>query len=471
MKKIMVVLLMVALFVGGAFAGEGFGITARIEGSLFSTTVGNGTSAIGFFQTLDTPHEDFALSFSYDDPDGLYGATLGFETNPTDGWTSAYTNPGTLIPVVSDAFAWVKIGNVLKLRAGKGGDYRAIEKIGGEEEFGVQWLTGQDFTGPGTGDVSYNTSDPFDFGSGLVANIFAGPVTIGLFAAPSKGFSVWDQDISKALPSEVETSSLWTGEPRFKNVNSIFDYQYGLSALYASDIVDVGAAFKLSRVGAESWNGIDDPTDPDYIGDKWGLLGIDFGVYGKIKAIQGLELGVGVAGQKSYADAKDDAGKYDPFLLGIGLDVKFTGVDKLTLGFYNNISLWTVPKNTDLDSNDKDISHFYLTDQLEVAYAVTEKLTIDARVQNFLQTYDDPQDTATNGATGTHNVDKLGIRAGVAYKVKPNAQVTARLQFVNTAYDSDPEGWGKVTGFFGETEPAKRNHFTFSIPVGIKVEF
>jgi hypothetical protein len=496
MKKIMVALLMAALFAGSVFAADGFSLTVDVNGNLFTTTAGNGTTETGFFKSLDGGSNDSDLEFAYTDPDGAYGATLHYEV----GQAGDNKNAGSFGVYNTKANAWVKFGNIVKLSAGRGIDYRAIEKVGGDKDFGAIGLKnfGAVFAGGKTANPDFSTTDAFKFGSGLVANIFAGPVNIGLFAGPSTGVSAWDE--STNLPwYDAETDVMWNGSAKLKNVLNLFNYEYGLSLLYESDVADVGAALKLSRVDAES-TGVTEVTTPEtgtiigYLPDgtpvyspsgftpsstsdfptkgSWGTIATNFGVYGKVKAIDALVIGVGYAGYKEYADADKDPGKYNsPFVSGVNLDLKYTGIDKLTLGLYNNASFYSLSEEKESGLVvQQQRSFFFLFDELNVGYALTEKLSIDARVRNYLATT--TFKTGSDDKEGNVGVDQLAIRAGVVYKVKPNAQVWARAQFTNYAHSTSfDDAHGKKAWLNVDADKSSRDHIKFDIPVGIQVKF
>jgi hypothetical protein len=484
MKKIMVALLMAALLVGVAFAGEGFTMRAQVEGNLFTQTAGeNGTTSAGFFTGLDNGAGDFDLTFQYDDPDGLYGAKVNFDLG-----SDSFKTSGKQLPHIGTAFAWVKIANLIKVSAGRDISYRAIEKVGGDKDFGVQGMDPDD-----DGYVSaITTSDPFKFGSGLVLNVLTGPLNIGLFAGPSQGIKVWNQDGTVAPDG---TKTYWNGEMVLKETLDLFNYQYGASAKYASDLVDVGAAFKMTRYDGKSiapkygiegdtdtiigyyyGDADNDPSTPDVLipvyGTKekltgltngdWGKLSLDFGLYAQIKAVDGLTIGVGYAGSKGWKDQKEDAGKHDPFRSGINLDAKYT-LGALTAGLYNNISFWS--RAEDAEANVSEYKVFYLFDELNVAYAVTPKLTADFRARNYLFN----NEMKVGDETVTSTMDRLALRAGVDYKVVPDkASVWVRLQFTTDMYSGSEDGMGHIGN---NKEAASMNNNTFSIPVGVKVTF
>jgi hypothetical protein len=508
MKKIMVALLMAALIGGGAFAGEGFGVTAQVEGNLFTTTAGeSGTTDAGFFTGLNKGAGDFELAFSYDDADGLYGAKLKFEAGG-DAKSDVKVYGGALVPVIGTAWAYVNFGGLVKVTAGKDISYRAASKVGGDKDFGVLGVdydsdkaadvaTGHEQGAQDAGkNIGFTSTDPFKFGDGLVVNVLVGPLDIGLFAGPSQGIKVWNQDkplFNSGVP-DVKDKPLWDGSLQFNETLDKFNYQYGVSVAFKHEIVDAGLAFKMTRANGKSMAPIKgewttDPVAGDIIGytkdgtpiyktdgtgvwstsgvteGDWGIQSYDWGLYGTIKAVPNLTIGVGYAGHKDYVDEKDDAGKYDsPITTGINLDAKYV-LGNLTAGLYNNISLWSQPEET---GKQREQSYFFLFDELNVAYKVTEKLTADVRARNYLSTYTMKMDSTSQAVT----VDRLAIRAGVEYQVAPSAKGWARLQFENTAYSSDPttDGWDKVSAA-GASKETSRDHFTFSIPVGIQVKF
>jgi hypothetical protein len=492
MKKIMAVLLMAALFAGVAFAGDRFSVRAKAEGDLFTTTAGSsGTTEGAFFKGLDAPHGDTQAEFSYD-AESVWGGLVRFRLNNIDTATNVVNAPR--------AFAWVNFGGIVKVSAGKGIDYRAIEKVDGITDFGVNYVK--------TEDGSITTSDPFKFGSGLLANVIVGPINVGLFAGPSAGAKPLNTEKGTALTSagskelggdtfylytdgdgndyvspiggltvipEFETDPFWNGDLKAKDVKDFYNYQYGFSVFYGSDLADVGAVLRLSRAGTESAGGIVDSFAPPGTWDdttpitpatlvatadgSYGALVTDFGLYGKIKAIDGLVIGVGYAGNYAYPDKEKDATKHVPFKSGINLDAKYTGIDKLTIGLYNNLSFWTQTAESPI----KDTSYLNILDRLDVAYALNDKLTVDARVQNV------------NGGTTydgkTWGVDVLTLRAGAVYKFAPDVSAYARLQFANTSYSDGRDYGSGFSSYTNVTKDVSRDHFTFSIPVGIDVKF
>jgi hypothetical protein len=489
MKKIMVALLMVALIGGGAFAGDRFTVTAEVEGNLLTTTSGaGGTTNSESFTALNKADGDFELEFKYDGD--AYGGQLTFEG---------------LDASIKNANAWLKFGEIAKVTAGLGYDYRAIGQVGGDADFGAQFYKeiGQD---PTKG-VEIGTTDPFLFGSGLLVNIFAGPAEIGIFA--DYGNSVKAIKTGKGLTGSGKAPNWFGDYADYKNAKPFSNYTYGVSAKYESDLFDAGAALKLTSKDAKGYvspffnePGFDQEefvtliisgssaaaaavaAGTTTVGEgTYPFVSTDFGVYGKIRAVDGLEIGVGVAGQDAYQTKEKDQKVNDPFRLGINLDAKYTGIENLTVGLYNNASFWTYPgSKKDIDYGefgtslggvkkvkaDTPASYFYLFDELNAEYKLSDTITLDARVRNYAQT-----GSVLSSSVG---VDYLVARAGVTYAVDEFAKVWARVQLGSVSYSTSGEkeiaGWANVKKADGSGKAeTSRDHITFSIPVGIQVKF
>jgi hypothetical protein len=499
MKKIMATLLVAALVVGSAFAGDGWAAKVDIDTDLLNVTdvKGNensffkntGSGNVSYFASADTD-----IAFTYDDPDGKYGGKINLLTDFNAG------------PVgkIGDVFAYVKFGSLVKVKAGAFTD-RASSKVYGDKDPGLLWFK------PGDNNTAaIATSDPFGFG-GLTATIYAGPAEVWLLATPITNYRVWDP-----RKNNPDTGSGTTAEqPKFddnsnvaadwNNYDTVSDYKFGAAVKFPlPDVVDVAASFKLAHTGSASttfYTGSESYTYWDQgnykqgtrtagalnsVG-KWGQKELDFGLYANVKALSsmGLNLGLGAYGSQITADGYKnllgqgsykwvEASKYDEYLkLGFDLAVKYTGIDKLTLQLGNNVSFYTDPfDGEDKGTTGADAEYFILYNQLAVGYALSDTLTLDATVRNYLG-----QVTGANNMKDMKVVkDDLRFDAKLTYKISGNASAFGGVRFDTTSYTYDgyPSGVtdAQKKSFEAGTEAnLGKAGYIFSVPVGFTVSW
>jgi hypothetical protein len=445
MRKVFVAIALAALACGTAFAEGEFSAKVDIDANLLNfthTDVQNDEYIIptekpesNVTNVLGSPNfGDAEIKVAYTDSEDRFGAVIGFDFDEKLTGT---------VPL-GDLYGWGRIGSKdsffsTKFQLGKFTD-RVIEKIGGDKDLGVLTI---DVSGKAN-EISIDTTDSFGLGDdtiGFLAWVYVGPVAVNVFAAPSAYHK------AQYLIADNDTT-----ETKIK-VDPYYSYKAGGSLAYTlPDILTIGASFRQTHTAGSSI----------YKGD----ISNDYGLYGDIIALSnlGVEIGLGYSGRIAFEDEEDGI-DYAPIQHAVHLDAKYTGIDKLVVGLYNNLSFSTLAKDKTL-AYDEDIaaimdiytdeSTFVLYNELEVSYDLTEKFTPSLNFKNYYSTI-----LGRNGVKDRdYGKDTFSVEAKATYKITGNASLRAGVKFENILY-ATPE----------DSVILRNNSYSISIPVGVTIEW
>jgi hypothetical protein len=219
-----------------------------------------------------------------------------------------------------------------------------------------------------------------------------------------------------------------------------------------ADIDGVGtfsALFKSYQWPIEIYNGLYSMAIGQYYTPVAGSYAnnITFGAYADITAVENLGISLGYTGFMLTNDNSD----YENILWnGIDLRATWTGIETLSVSTHNNISLANgVEKNWALGFLGKDESFLHLYNSLGATKELTEDFSVSAQIGNVFSVID--------RAGGKTEQDTFWVEPKFIAKVGEHAEFSAGLR-LDVAMTT-------VSGSDDETMT------TFSIPVGIKVNF
>jgi hypothetical protein len=218
--------------------------------------------------------------------------------------------------------------------------------------------------------------------------------------------------------------------------------------------------------------------------DDQGIYDHSFGLYAGISVMKDLALGVGYSGYvRTHENATNNNKYIYPLFSGIDLRLKFTGVDKLSLIFNNNISfagttgddddatlivgLNNLKSGQDIGgkgaNGGKELteSSFFMANMLGIFYKVTDDLTGSFQVGNKLTTYNETDGRESTTKKTDSVTDQLWVAAGAEFTLGSNVLLGAALRL---DVDSTSK---KVT----DTAETNGGLLTFGIPLRIKVQF
>jgi hypothetical protein len=161
-----------------------------------------------------------------------------------------------------------------------------------------------------------------------------------------------------------------------------------------------------------------------------------------------------------------------PYFNGIDLRLAFTGVDKLTVNFNNNISFSTISGSGDSTivvvspfgingpSVDTDISASYLGlyNALGVKFQVTDELFANFNIENLLGTVTLVNTDADTKILGVEDNFRAFLGAGYAFGDHVDLETGLLFNLTSTVREETNQ-----TNFNG-------GEFTFAIPIRFKVE-
>jgi hypothetical protein len=381
---------------------------------------------------------DTSIEFKYTDPADRFGGVIGIDFDGT------LTNTFPL----GDLYGWGRVTKYARFQLGKF-TYRTIEKIGGDKDLGVLL-----FNIDKDGDLAFDTTDSFGLGDdtiGFLASGYIGPAALNVFVTPD-AYHV-------ARTYKVPGSSGGT-EPN--KVPAYYSYKAGGSLRFDfPGLVSVAASFRQEHTTGDTYTVL-------------GYISNDYGLYADITALSafGLEIGVGYSGRVAFEDLyfqegeeERDALDFAPVMHAIHLDLKYTGVPKLTVGLYNNISFYSLAADKTL-VYDKDIAAvadvytdekvFVLYNELTASYNITETFFPSLKLRNYYG--------SISGRNGTkdqdYGKDVLTIEALANYNITKEVSLRTGLKFINAVYNT-PE-----TSYV-----LKNDTFVFAIPIGITVQW
>jgi hypothetical protein len=234
-----------------------------------------------------------------------------------------------------------------------------------------------------------------------------------------------------------------------------------------------------------------DPTQPN--GD--GFTAHSFGLFANLDLLDSLGIGLAYSGfvvsrekNNNVAGVDGDATYRYPYYNGIDLHVNFTGVDKLTINFNNNISFSTIKGSDSTDTitvginkgsaiggqqgadyaglGDSYRSQGYLSlyNALGVKYQISEPMYVNFQVANRLYSYTETWKAEKGRASeyiGKDGSDNFRVGLGAGYKLNDSVELSSGLVFDLASYTHN-ETNGGVNNFDWGT-------FTFGIPIYFKV--
>jgi len=296
------------------------------------------------------------------------------------------------------------------------------------------------------------------------------------------------------------------GNFRFALGSTLGSFNDGLDNPYAS-ASSVEAGFMLSAKGLGplsldafyAINGNDRNTFVRGTG-AWGNL---FGVYAGLNIVENLGLSVGYTGNflQNEKQEEPDGTTTKPFDLinplwsGIDIKVKFTGINKLSLTFNNNISFAAVKAGDEitktgtnviigLDGNDfhlsgdlKDAnqSWFAYNAVLGANYALSDRLSVTFALMNLLGVYssDSKREGTGYSTTAKSTITKDELRSSIhaEYTVgNVTVGLGLNLGLITDSYESQRDAANSGTS---STETTKITFTTvkFGVPLFFKVAF
>jgi hypothetical protein len=346
---------------------------------------------------------------------------------------------------LSELYGWVKpFGEHFKFTAGIFENTDGVADYTDDiDEFSMGvFVTGEGeefFTEPNSVDET-NTA----LTNGFLTDAIFGPITVQLLLA---------SNYSKESASELAGGLLtaMTGSPTTVDAEDRF-FRIG-----GRVIADVGVGAVSALIRTFQWpiaivdevTKLEDPNFSGYPGTKTNWT--SFGAYFDLTAVENLGVSLGYTGMLPIINDSD----YDNVLYsGIDLRATWTGIEGLSLSTHNNLSF---AKGSDKDWSEmllgNDSSFFTLFNAIGATKEINDKFSVNAVVSNIFSKTD-------LGDTGKIEYDSLGIAATFIAKVSENAEFNAglRLDIEKTA----------LSGGFGDADDSVT---TFSVPVGIKVNF
>jgi hypothetical protein len=213
--------------------------------------------------------------------------------------------------------------------------------------------------------------------------------------------------------------------------------------------------------------------------------------------MQGLGIGIGYSGYVKVEEDNDDHKTFNPYYSGIDLRFAFTGIDKLSLTFNNNISFSAVTGETDTDKtiigigdslgvgtlmasyglgtgtlalpDDFSDAYFGMYNGLAVGYKLSDPLVARVEIGNRMGSY-----TLTMDDYKFETLyDKLRVVLSAAYTLNSHVGLEAGLAFQidHASLAVDKSFTGGFGAFPGGDDEFKGGTFTFGIPLRLHVVF
>jgi hypothetical protein len=306
---------------------------------------------------------------------------------------------------------------------------------------------------PGEDDDPFSEPEPImtapSLSDGLLTDVIFGPVTVQLLLAANysgeSGSAVVNDLLS--LPYEVGTNT----------VIDAIDTDQRFFRIGGRVIVDVGvgtvsALFKTFQwpTAVEYVAGmmLEGTSNPSLTGSKQNYH--TFGGYFDLTSVENLGVSLGYTG---FLTAHDGSNVDNVLYSGIDLRATWTGIEGLSLSTHNNISFAKGSEKDWFLLQGKDASFFSLYNAIGATKELTDKFSVNAVISNVFSKTD-------FGDTGKTEYDGFGVSAKFITKVTEYAEfnIGAQLDIAKTT----------TSGIFGDTDDTVT---TFSVPVGIKVNF
>jgi hypothetical protein len=534
MKKLFAISILFTLLTAAAFAQFGFKITGEFYPNLLLVTAPTGDAAqvnnektlagkvpyggVGTFDFLtasDWPAgKGLSATFSYEERDEKrYGGKIqlamgslierGSAFFAKSGDTVRFTD--ILGSYIGDWDVWGKAG-IFTGKVGNTGVDGVVSGYDGALDFLLEGVKYTDYgiILPGDPDANYNH---FGTGSGIgmnsitnfpVAQFIVDP-TAGRIKSPSLDGRPTFSLVTDLSPIKIGLAGDMTNIIKDGKVNdegySTVGAAIRVSGDKIADLVSFDAVYKFAGGDYDTENQRSNNSQPSGDGN-WGHA---FGLFANLSLIDTLGIGVGYSGfmsvQEKFRDPQDQEYTFRfPYYNGVDLKFSFTGVDKLTISFINNISFSTI-KGTDEETTytvglngtfdhyqstypvggtaltDSDMSDGYLAlaNSLGVKYQISDPLYVSVQIANRLYSYNETG--KVNQARGrstefteSYGADNFRAALGAGYSFGDHVSLKTGLIFDLMSYShklststtgNDNWDWGK---------------FTFGIPVYFKVE-
>jgi hypothetical protein len=444
MKKKNVLCLMAAVLIGMPLFGQtGESPADKVSFDLeFNASVLSADSdgVVDSMTDAGFNEDETKIGLSYEDDLWGASASLKFGNESLRIFSSDFGEMAQEFPLVLDElYAWVKpFGRHFKFTGGifenKDGAADYTDDI---DDFSM----GVFIIGADGGTVEEPTEiTGVGLVSGFLADAVFGPVTLQLHLAPnySKGSA---SRLVNDLFGLTGADTIEAGERFFR-----------IGGRIITDIDGVGsfsAVFKSFQWPIEIYNGM----YSQYLGEDYDPVtgsyanNITFGVYADITAVENLGVSLGYTG---FILANDYSDYENIMWNGIDIRVAWTGIEGLSISTHNNISFANgVEKNWALGFLGKDESFLNLYNSLGATKELTESFSLNAQIGNVFSVID--------RAGVKTKQDAVWVEPKFIAKVGEHAEFSAGLR-LDVAMES-------VSGSDNETVT------TFSIPVGIKVNF
>jgi hypothetical protein len=449
MKRKIITAVVLAVLAGPAvFAEEGFTAKVDIDTNMVQffhqdikndTYVDNAimprTDSVYFMRNPN--YDDVDLTMQYTDPDKRYGGTINFAFNPVP---DKYFTLG-------DLFGWIGISPYFR---GKLGIYtdRVVEKIGGDKDLGVMLFGIKD------GDLVISSSDSLGLGSaaigflptGIVPLGDAGELNLSGFFAPNEYYLA--QKTSNSYDQYYGAAVI---------IPAYATYKFGGSIKYSlPEYLSLGLAYRTAH--SESITGTD-----------IGLISHDFGLYGiaSLPFAEGLKIALGYSGSMVYEDKDDDSQEIRrPLKNAVHFDAAYSGIPRLSLGLYNNLSFHTTSKADTIgyiEEADRlnprlfgDEQSLVLYNELSASYDITETFTASLMVRNYYASL-----VNLDGGKGQDYAKDIFIVEALAkYKINGNIQARGGVKFEMNNYGTPIS-----------SQVLQNSSYAVSIPIGLTVSW
>lgn len=447
-RMIITAVVLAALICPAVFAEEGFSAKVDIDTNLVQffhqdlkndTYVDNAimprTDSVYFMRNPN--YDDVDLTMGYTDPDGRYGGSINFAFNPVP---DKYFTLG-------DLFGWVRISPYFRGKLGLYTD-RVVEKIGGDKDLGVLLF------GINNSDLVISTSDSLGLGSAAIGFLptaivplgGAGELNLSGFFAPNEYYLA--QKISVSYDQSY-------GAPTVIPAYATYKFGGALKYLFP-EYLTLGAAYRTAHSEAVTSTDI-------------GFISHDFGVYGivTLPAVEGLKVALGYSGSLVYEDKdSDDQEIRKPLKNAVHADFAYSGIPRLNLGLYNNVSFHTLAKadtigyiaeadrlNPNLFGDEQSL---VLYNEISASYDITDAVTASLMVRNYYASL-----VNLNGGKGQdYAKDTFIVEALAKYKFTDTIQARGGVKFELNNYGTPLS-----------SQVLQNSNYAVSIPIGVTVSW
>jgi hypothetical protein len=479
MKKLIAISILLTVLTAGAFAQFGVEFSASFFPDLIRATAPlddaankdkpayAGVGTFDFFTMSDWPDgSEVRAKIFYNDKDGNYGGLLQLKADHWLARDNTLANTGSLVDILQTTFGdwnvWGKVG-ILKGFVGNTSDRGAVKTYDGTFNYFFE----------GVKVDQYGISLPAYVKTLDVRNVKEYGYIGGALGNPYFSITADLSPIKVVLAGDM--SQVFTENTAGESYGKA-NVALRVSAEKIIDILTLDAIYKLSG---------SDPYTDDKVGtqpDGAGRYNHNFGVFANVDILDGLGIGVGYSGLISASEDRDNGTNTTkslyPYYNGIDLRFNFTGIDKLTVTFNNNISFSAVTGDDDsltydygvLGTNElgglttigakRSDNYIALYNALGVNFALTDQLTVIAGAANRFYSYL-YKDTNSPEVARSNLSDNLRIAAGASYALGTHVTLEGGLAFdINHSTTTQTS-----------QDDSKAGTFTFAIPLHLKVVF